>query len=280
VRGGALPADPSTATAREGDERKPSSLLATRRIVSYYGLPGTNPRGVLGALSRPDLVGALDQRKREYERVGRKPVQQAIEFVTTTAITDPGEDGLYRVRADPGLVQEYVDLTAARGFLFFADIQPGRSSVESEIEAIRAHLELPHVHLALDPEYRMSSTQIPGEEIGEMRADEISAVVRLLSEVAQRTGHQKVLVVHQFTPAMLPDRGAIEGSPWVDIVLVMDGIEPANRNAKVDSYRRLVRDRGLGFSGIKLYYTEEANALLSPGSAMELAPPPDLVIYQ
>lgn len=112
----------------------------------------------------------------------------------------------------------------AHGFRLILDVQVGHSTVEDELEYLRPYLQEPDVYLALDPEFDMWQGQIPGQEIGHTTAAEVNYALSFLEKVAKSKGlPQKVLIVHQFTTNMLPDKENIASSPVVDLVLDMDG---------------------------------------------------------
>jgi len=147
-------AAPNAAT-RAVPTQAAGSILAARRLVTYYGNPWAGQMGILGELSESGLVQALQNRAAQYQAAGNKPVQPAIHMVVTTAQASPGGDGLYRFRMPASVIGEYAQLAAANSMLFIADVQVGLSTVEDEIAAIQPFLEQPHVHLALDPEFDM-----------------------------------------------------------------------------------------------------------------------------
>jgi hypothetical protein len=166
----------------------------------------------------------------------------------------------------------------AEGFLLVLDIQPGRSSVEDELEYLRPLLREPDVHLALDPEFDVGEGQVPGRELGHMHAADLN---RALDFLERLTGADrlppKVLIVHQFTLDMLPDKEAIRKSPCVDVVLDMDGFGPAA--LKRATYAAIMAQHRLEFAAFKLFYEQDRN-LLSPAEVMALDPVPAVVIYQ
>jgi hypothetical protein len=166
----------------------------------------------------------------------------------------------------------------ANGFKLILDVQPGRSAVESELEYLRPFLAEPDVYLALDPEFDMTEGQVPGRERGHMHAADVNAAVDFLEGlVVDGRLPPKVLIVHQFTLGMLPDKEKIRSSPAVDLVLDMDGF--GSQSLKRSSYRAVMRQRQLDFAGIKLFYKQDSN-LFSPEQIMTLQPVPSVVIYQ
>lgn len=282
--GNASPAPPSAA-AQRAPGRWPRagitgerSILAAARLVTYYGNPWSDRMGILGELSKDELVARLSQLARVYEQVGGRPTRAALHLIATVAQAEPGADGLYRLRMPASVIQEYADLAAAHDMLLLIDLQPGLSSVAAEIEVVRPWLALPHVHLALDPEFTMRPGQVPGQQLGSMDASEINEAIRVLAAIAaEHDLPNKILVVHQFTASMITNKAAIADDPRVDVVIDMDGF--GGRAIKLRHYEWYVRDEPVEFAGIKLFYRQDTD-LFQPGDLMALDPRPDVVIYQ
>jgi LysM repeat protein len=261
-----------------GGKTGPNSILAHSRVVTYYGNPWSAQMGILGELSKEELVARLRELAAEYEQIGGQPVKPAIHMVATVAQDSPGDDGMWRVRMPAELIQEYADLAAANDMLFFVDIQIGHSDWPAEIEAMRPFLSQPHVHLAMDPEFDMDPGQAPGEYIGSTKAADVNHAIRYLAGLSrERNLPPKILILHQFRDFMLPDKEQIQDDPRVDVVIDMDGFGVPQD--KLDVYRILVRDQPVEFAGIKLFYRQDPD-LLSPQQVIDLNPPPALIIYQ
>ncbi|MBI3977973.1 MAG: LysM peptidoglycan-binding domain-containing protein [Chloroflexi bacterium] len=278
---------PGAATATASDSSAPrqtaraasaNSLLADYRIVTYYGHPSTGLMGILGQLTPEDLVATLKSRAAQYEAAGSRPVIPAIHFIVTVAQASPGADGLYRARTSLEDVEEYARLAEANGMLLIIDVQPGRSTVEAELEPWRDLLSRSSVHLALDPEFNMWGDQEPGVQLGHMTADEINYAIDFLTEIAESNGlPNKILIVHQFAASMITDKGAIRDSARVDFVTDMDGF--GGQGIKTRHYEWYVRDELVEYAGIKLFLDQDTG-LMTPAEALSLDPSPNVIIYQ
>jgi len=111
-----------------------------------------------------------------------------------------------------------------------------------------------------------------------MDADDINWAIGYLAEIAATYRlENRVLIVHQFTTAMLPDKEQILSSPLLDVVLSVDGF--GGQALKRSTYRACMRQGMLPFSGFKLFYLQDTN-LLEPAQVMALTPSPALIIYQ
>ncbi len=256
----------------------PDSILARTRVLTYYGNPMSALMGILGELSKEQLVARLRQVAAEHEQAGGRPVKPAIHLVATVANDYPGPEGLWRTRMPAAVIQEYADLAAANDMLFFVDIQIGHSTWAAEIEAMRPFLSQPHVHLAMDPEFDMAPGQAPGEYIGSTSADDINHAIRYLAGLSGELNlPPKILIVHQFMPYMIRNKAAIEDDPRVDVVIDMDGF--GGQQIKIDHYHAFVRDQPVEFGGIKLFYRQDV-PVMTPQEILALDPSPLVVIYQ
>jgi hypothetical protein len=133
------------------------------------------------------------------------------------------------------------------------------------------------VDLALDPEYGMSTCEVPGKQIGRLAAADVNgALDRLEAIIARNRLPPKVLMVHQFRLDMLPDKRKIRRSATVDLVLNMDGF--GSQSLKRTSYQAVMREP-FAFAGIKLFYRQDVS-LFTPAQVMSLKPIPSVVVYQ
>ena len=254
------------------------SVLAGHLLVAWYGNPHTPKMGVLGERTGVALAAGLRAQAAAYEALTTKQVIAAYQLVSVVAQGLPGADGRYRRRESPAVIRSMLRDARANGFKLVLDVQPGRSTVAAEVEALRAFLEEPDVYLALDPEFSMGPDQVPGRRIGSMRAADINGALDFLERIIE-VSHlpPKVLIVHQFTWDMLPDKGAIQSVPDVDLVLDMDGY--GGQALKQSTYRAMLRQGTLPFVGFKLFYHQDVN-LFTPAQVMALTPAPAVVIYQ
>ncbi|NIT52586.1 MAG: hypothetical protein GWO41_07585, partial [candidate division Zixibacteria bacterium] len=83
--------------------------------------------------------------------------------------------------------EEWVNSADSEGVAVVLDIQPGYASINYEVNRLKEFFYLPHVHLALDPEFIMEDGEIPGQSIGQIYADQINEVQEFLNEIALET---------------------------------------------------------------------------------------------
>jgi hypothetical protein len=257
----------------------PEGLLPAHRIVTYYGNPRSSRMGILGALPAREMLARLRDQAAEYERADpATPVLRALHLVTVVAQSDPGPHGLYRARMPDTLVEQVASWAEPDSLLLFLDIQPGRSSVVTEVRAYLEFLKRPRVHLALDPEFTMGPGQVPGREIGSIDAEDVNRVVGILAELVDEYDlPPKVLVVHRFTERMLVGRERVRLDPRVQIVVNMDGFGAPT--LKRDSYRAFVASQPVEFTGFKLFYHQDV-PLMSVRDVLALRPVPLFIVYQ
>ena len=258
------------------------SILPEFRVYAHYGAPQARQLGILG-IGSPATAGVrLNRRSRDYAGPGRRPVLPAMELIGVIASAGPGRDGKYRTRQTNALIRRYLAAARTAKALLILDIQPGRSDFVTEAKAFEEFLIQPDVGLALDPEWRMGPTQVPGKVIGSVDAAEINEVTQWLSDLTVANDlPDKLVIVHQFTEGMIRRKRGLRVRPGIDMVLNADGFGPPA--LKRASYHRVVRDRGPFHAGFKLFYEEDTRAggrLMSPTEVFALAPRPELVIYE
>lgn len=255
----------------------PESLLKDHLLVTMYGNPRSSLMGALGEQAGEARADRLKKQAAAYQAVTPTPVLMAYHLVATVAQCTAGNDGLWRRRETSDVIDALLADARAHGFRLILDIQPGRSTVAAEVQALARYLKEPDVDLALDPEFSMGECEVPGRQIGQMSAADVNAALDILErEISSRNLPPKVLIVHQFRLDMLPDKARIRTSSVVDIVLNMDGF--GSQSLKLSSYRAVMQ-RPLAFAGIKLFYKQDVN-LFSPAQVLALKPRPSVVIFQ
>ena len=255
-----------------------NSVLSNTLLVTWYGNPNDPRMGVLGQYAGEDLAQRLEKQAAAYADLTNKRIQPGYELVAVVAQGSPGADGMWRRRESPNVIDSMLQQARAHGFKLILDVQLGQSTVQDELAYLRPWLKQPDVYLALDPEFDMWSGQTPGVEIGHTMAYEVNYAINYLHDLIIQYGlPPKVLIVHQFTLHMLPDKQNITRSPNVDLVLDMDGF--GSQALKLDTYRTVMDQGQLDFAGIKLFYDQDSN-MFTPAQVMKLNPVPSVVIYQ
>lgn len=251
-------------------------LFPDRFVVALYGSPLTHRLGRLG-LGPPSFAAeALRHQALAYE--GPRRVLPALEVVSTVARGNPGPDGSYTNLLSEDMIEAYLAQARAIQGLLILDIQPGRRSFRDDVPRYERFLREPDVGLALDPEWRVGPSQIPGRVVGRVTATEVNEVIDYLAGIVRRYDlPQKLLVIHQFTPFMIENRHTLHIPPEVAVTFDIDGV--GKRAAKIANYQDLAVGPSGSHQGIKLYYTRDVG-LMAPWEILSLEPQPDLVIYQ
>lgn len=255
-----------------------TAILGHFRVVAYYGAAGTGALGVLGATSPATAAVLIERRAAGYAGFGR-PVQPAMELLATVAQRSPGPDGDYSKPVPAWRIRQYLAVAHAHRMLLVLDLQPGRASFLAQAQALKPFLLDPSVSLALDPEWKVGPTEVPGGgRIGSSSAAGINDVSRWLQQlIGANHLPDKLLVVHQFTERMLPDRDRIVRPANVEVTFHADGF--GTPTLKVRVYRRLAfpgRPFGAGF---KLFLKQDSR-LMTPREVMALRPQPDVITFQ
>jgi len=246
------------------------------RVVAYYGAPQAHALGALGIGSPDHAVRRLAEQAKPYAKKTR-PVMLALELLADVANRDPGRDNLYRTRQPPSVINRYLAAARRAKALLVLDIQPGHADFLTETRHLDRWLREPDVGLALDPEWRVSAGQVPGQVIGRVDSREVNAVTAWLAQLTrERDLPEKLVVIHQFTDDMV-DVTTLKARDGLQIVLNADGF--GTRPVKKSKYDAFTR-RAPGFEpGFKLFYEEDVG-LMTPRQVLALRPPPDFVVYE
>jgi hypothetical protein len=253
------------------------AIFPAFRVVAYYGNPQARGLGALGIGPPSKMAVRLLRQAHGYARKTR-PVLPALELISTVATGAPGADGLYRLHAPDAVIARYLRAARRVKGLLVLDIQPGRGDFVSEVQRLRRWLVQPDVGLALDPEWHVGSTELPGRTIGSVDAAEVNAVSAYLADIVRRGNlPQKLFLVHQFTNDMIRNKASVLRRPGLATTINVDGF--GDRPNKLVKYRAFTAERPRFRNGLKLFYEEDTN-LLTPGAVMDLHPRPDVVVYE
>jgi hypothetical protein len=257
----------------------PRALLPRYRILSYYGHPNDPNMGVLGEQGMDESLQKLREQQAAYEAADpTRPIQPAFELIASVAQNWPADDDTWLLHTGAGIIDQYAQFAEQNGLILILDIQIGHSNVTDEIERVMPWLELPYVHLAIDPEFSMAPGEVPGQSIGSLDASAITEAQNTLAKlVKEKDLPPKLLIVHQFEENMIMNADTLTQVDGVQLVIEFDGFgEPSN---KIAGYNLFITDRHLPFGGIKLFYKQDS-PLLTPQEVLALTPSPDLIIYQ
>ncbi|MCE2757162.1 MAG: hypothetical protein LW706_04300 [Chitinophagaceae bacterium] len=242
----------------KGDFPLAGAWLPQHRVIAYYGNLYSTRMGILGELPKPQMFAKL---KGELENWRKK----------------------YRLRMPNKEIDKVMSMAAEIDALVFLDIQVGLSNLREEIPVIEKYLQLPNVHLGIDPEFSMKGGQRPGTVIGTFDAGDINYATQYLKELVQKNNlPPKMLVIHRFTQNMVREYKSIKKHPEVQIIVDMDGWGAPAR--KINTYKQFVYGEPIQFTGFKLFYKndlkEPPHRMLTPAELLKLKPVPMYIQYQ
>jgi hypothetical protein len=251
-------------------------VLPKYRIVAYYGNGQSKALGVLGHYTPDQAAVQVATAAAKFDTPTRKGLP-AIELIATLVDGYKGSDGNYSHDSSPEQIQPYLDAARKHHELLILDIQPGRQNFLPVVKRYEKFLLQPDVGIALDSEWRMAPDQVPGVVRGHVSAAEINTVTSYLSKLTVSHGlPQKVVVLHNFTQQMIPDRTLVKTAPALAIVWHFDG--HGDRNNKLFGYN-LLKVKKPFFNGFKLFLKEDIN-IFQPSEVEALTPSPDFISYQ
>ena len=268
---------PSTAPSPAPPARPRAQVFGgNRTLVAYYGTAGSGALGVLGE-ARPDaIIERLTRAARAFERPGR-PVQPVFELIVTIADAVPGPDGDFNHDIARAEVERYIRAAHRHDALLLLDVQPGRASFVDVARRWTWALRDPRVGLALDPEWRMTRTEVPGRVIGRVDAAEVNEVSLWLANLTRREGlPQKLFVLHQFRTSMIERIGRVAVRRRLATVQHVDGFGTGEQ--KLATYRAVLRPDRF-HPGFKLFYDEDVR-LMTPARVLAIRPRVRFVSYQ
>ena len=258
---------------------EPGDESPGRRLVAAYGHPSTAGLGVLGEQGPEDAVERLRSIAEGYGEDGLA-VLPTFEIIASVASAVPGADGDYSNVTDREVIRPWIEAAAANGVYVVLDLQPGRSDFLSQAKYYEEFLRLPHVGLALDPEWRLKPHQVHLAQIGTVDAAEINRVVDWLAGIVREEAlPQKLLIVHQFRLVMITNREQIETPPELAVLIHMDG--QGSLAAKYNTWNLLTgrADVDRFYWGWKNFYDED-RPMAAPEQVLELSPEIVFVSFQ
>jgi hypothetical protein len=236
--------------------------------------------GILGRYSLEELDRLLTELAQEYEAVsGGRAIRKAFYIIYGT-VWPAGEIGIIGEET----LKRYIDFALERDILVFLDHQIGRHDPESSLKRLLPWLRYPHVHLALDPEWR---TTKPMQEIGSVTAEEINRCQQVMENyiIENNIPGERLLVIHQFNYVMIKNRGEVKSDfRRVRLVHCADGFGAPV--LKRDTYAFNAAAVNMPVKGFKLFYNFGIpgagydKPLMSPKEVYDLKPRPYIIMYQ
>lgn len=262
----------------------PGAVLPFHRIVAFYGNLYSKRMGILGEIPKKEMLAKLKGEVAKWQAADPSiNVIPALHYIAVTAQGAPGKDGKHRMRMPSSQIDTMINWAKEINGLVFLDIQVGHSTVREEVPPLEKYLQLPQVHLGIDPEFSMKGGNIPGKKIGTFSAEDINTAIDDLAALVRKYNlPPKILIVHRFTQGMLTNYKEIKKVPEVQVVIDMDGW--GDKILKKSSYLQYVYREPVEFAGFKLFYKNDtktgANQLYTPQELLKFTPKPIYIQYQ
>ncbi len=260
------------------------AVLPFNRIVAFYGNLYSKKMGILGELPKNEMLKKLKEEVAYWQAADSSlPVIPALHYVAVTAQGAPGKDNKHRMRMPFHQIDTIVNWANEINGLVFLDIQVGHSTVRDEVHVLEKYLQMPQVHLGIDPEFSMKEGHVPGKKIGTFNANDVNDAIDFLAATVKKYNLQpKILIVHRFTQGMVTNYQQIKKVSEVQVVMDMDGW--GDKILKRSTYLRYIYREPVEFTGFKLFYKNDtktgANQLYTPQELLRFIPKPIYIQYQ
>ena len=277
--------------------------LPNNRIVAAYGiLGGGQANGPASTLDMLDnFLPQLQQLGQQYAALDPiHPVKYGIDLVVNSIQPCSAFPRYCSSWPDDSDMQAYITYCQQHNLFLFFDVQLGTEPVK---DAVMNHLlpylqKYPFVELALDTEFHFPDNPQGYADaegypccLGWMDADEINWASDELAQISMQDHlPRKVLIVHQWNPAVLPDKQNIHPNPNVSLVLQSDGF--GGYDNKLGDYQIFVQQDLIEYGGYKLFfhycdggcsYDIDPNGVAQPQTpqqVMQVFPQPLFISYQ
>ncbi len=262
----------------------PGAILPFYRVVAYYGNMYSKNMGILGEFPPKKMLAKLKEQVKVWEKADTTtPVMPALHYICVTAQADAGANGLHNLRMPFKQIDSVINMAHSIHAIIFLDLQIGYSTVQTEVPRLEKYLQMPDVHLGIDPEFSMKEGSIPGKRIGTLDAEDINYASKYLAELVKKYNlPPKILIIHRFTQKMVTNYQNIKLRPEVQFVMDMDGW--GGIQLKKDTYHYIEWHEPVQFNGFKLFYkndlTKDTHRLLTPQEVLNLRPIPIYIQYQ
>ena len=256
--------------------------LPGKLYVALYGNVTTSALGLLGEQGPEASIKRAKEYAAKYEKLSKVPVIPTFEIIASVASGSPGPDGSYSAKGKIADIEPWVKMAQSEGVYVILDLQTGRQDSLEQAKYYEKLLKYPNVGLAVDPEWRLGPTEMPLQQIGNVKADEINRVQDWLATLVTNNNlPQKIFTLHQFKTFSLPDRSTIDFStrPQVATLLHADG--QGGQAAKQDTWGVLKQGLPKGaFLGWKNFIDEDKPVLSPQQTMQQVTPTPNFISYQ
>lgn len=274
-----------------------------RRFVAFYGHPRSETLGAMGQVTPEQALALMrDGGFLNGYSPSRCLPSPCRGTVPAGLLEDFGADGSHVVPtfnyiasvAHPQcrssltsieVLQEGVDVAAANGGYVMLDLQPGSDRFIEHAHFYEELLRLPHVGLAIDPEWRCGwPGQTEFNKVGTVTAAEINEVIEWLADLVNEAGlPQKLLLIQQFRLDMIQNRDQLIQRPEIQVVIQMDGEGQGTLSAKDSSWRGVTsdtQDNHWMWGWKNFFVRDHPDGPMSPADTLNRDPVPVYISYQ
>jgi hypothetical protein len=256
------------------------TIFPKYRLVALYGTPGEPVLGALGQQSPGDSINRVKKLAADYQKYSKQVIYPAFEMIATVASASPTDNGDYSREVPASKLLPWVKTAKQNGVYVVLDLQSGRNDSLTQAKEYESLLKYPNVGLALDPEWRLKSNELPMRQIGAIDIEEVNEVAAWLANLTNENKlPQKLFVLHQFRLDMLPRRDKLDTSyNQLAYVIQMDG--QGQQSEKRATWRAITQDplKNLNY-GWKNFYKKDPE-MLTPKQTMAIMPAPNYISYQ
>ena len=262
----------------------PIEMVETERqevLVAYYGHPNSRIMGIVGRHSLPELVELVKATAQNYqELLPEYSVVPAIYLIYGT-VQPEGRIGFM----SDAMVNRYIEYAREHNVHIILDHQIGRYSLQETMDRLLPYLVHPHVHLAVDFEWR---TERPMQEIGFVRGEELTWMQQYMSDYLIDNGlpNTRFLIFHQFKSYMVRNHSSIQvGFPQVELVHSTSGWGSPDEKRSTHAYNATISQIPTKAFKLWYFYSDRPgvhfdNPLMTPQEVVNLSPQPRIIMYQ
>lgn len=241
-------------------------IFANDILVGYYGRPNTKSLGILGQSDINSLVKKMREKEAYFqEELGSDyNIQMAFHIIWGLATPDEGRRGDHMLRLSHKSLMRYINRAKEENFKVIIDLQMGTNSPKEALSLVLEYLKHEHVHLALDPEFKIPKHKryVPGRFIGHIFGNQLNSAQELMNNyIIENNLGKKELFVHMFTDRMLRKKEEVKTYENIDLIYNIDGHgDPA---VKIKIYNRLYKEEYLHMtkSGFKIFNVNDTHKM-------------------
>ena len=235
-----------------------NSFKKEKLLIGFYGRPNTKSLGILGQSNIDKLVQRIREKENYFnEELDEKfDIKMAFHIIYGLATPDAGRRNSYMLRLSHNSLIKYIERAEKEGFNVIIDLQMGANSLVEALTLVLKYLKYDHVHLALDPEFKIPKHRryVPGKFVGFILGNDLNKAQELINNyVIKNNLNKKDLIVHMFKSRMLRKKDEVKKFDNVNLIYNIDG--HGNPAIKIKIFNNLYTENELTIadSGLKIF---------------------------